>query len=94
MITAHGKTFEIRYGYYEETDRHAKYNDPIEIYPNFIKTPVYTDDGVPFATATQDACEHFSGERNEDSMCSECPYYRKCEELLGICTRNTRKQTA
>ena len=85
VITAHGKTFEIRYGYYEEIDRYSKYNDPIEIYPNFRKDPVYTDDGTPFATAMQDICKHFSGVKDEDSTCYHCSYYKKCEELLGIC---------
>lgn len=85
VITTHGKTFEIRYGYYEEIDRYSKYNDPIEIYPNFVKNPVYTDDGIPFATAMQDACKHFKGEKDADSTCYQCSYYEKCEELLGIC---------
>ena len=85
VFTAYGKTFEIRYGYYEEIDRHSKYNDPIEIYPNFIDNPVYTDDGIPFTTAMQDPCKYFKGQKDEDSTCYHCSYYEKCEELLGIC---------
>ena len=56
VITAHGKTFELYYGYYEEIDRHSKYNEPMEIYPNFLENPVYTDDGIPFVTAMQKHC--------------------------------------
>jgi len=86
VITAHGKSFEIRYGYYEEIDRHSRYPEPIEIYPNFIEQPVYTDEGIPFVTAMQTPCGHFKGEPDEDNTCYECSHYEKCEELLGICT--------
>ena len=40
-----GKVFDLRYGYYEEKDRRGP---PDIIYPNFIKEPVYTQDGIPF----------------------------------------------
>ena len=86
VIKAYGKTFELRYGYYEEMDRYSKYNDPVPIYPNFIENPVYTDEGIPFATATQDPCKHFDGNRDQDSTCYNCSYYNKYEELLGTCT--------
>jgi hypothetical protein len=95
VITAYGKTFELYYGYYEEIDRHSKYNAPVELYPNFIKTPVYTDEGVPFATAMQKPCKHFKGAPDEDNTCYQCGYYEKCEELLGICKcRARRKKTS
>ena len=84
-ITAFGKTFEIYYGYYEEKDRYSQYNEPMEIYPNFINEPVYTDEGMPFATAMQKQCEHFKGEPDEDNTCYQCAYFEKCEELLGVC---------
>ena len=86
VLTVHGKEFPLYYGYYEEKDRYSKYNDPVEIYPNFIACPIYTDDGIPFATAMQDICKHFNGTKDEDSTCFHCSYYKKCEELLGICT--------
>ena len=85
-ISAHGRVFRLYYGYYEENDRYSKYNEPVELYPDFIKNPVYTDEGVPFATAMQDPCQFFKGKRDEDSTCYHCSYYNKCEELLGICT--------
>ena len=91
VITAHGKTFELYYGYYEEIDRHSKYNEPRELYPNFLENPVYTDDGVPFITAMQKTCKHFKGEVDEDNTCYQCKYYEKCEELLGVCRCKERK---
>ena len=91
-ITAHGKTFELYYGYYEEIDRQNPNVAPMEIYPNFLKTPVYTDDGVPFVTAMQKTCEYFKGEVDEDNTCYQCGYYEKCEELLGVCKCRLRQK--
>ncbi|MBE6757146.1 MAG: hypothetical protein E7552_01175 [Ruminococcaceae bacterium] len=84
-IRLYGKTFELRYGFYEECDRHTPYAEPVAIYPDFIKQPQYTHEGLPFVTEMQAPCEHFDGRKNEDSGCGECIFYRCCEELLGIC---------
>ena len=92
VITAYGKTFELYYGYYEEIDRHSQYNDPREIYPNFLEIPVYTDEGVPFATAMQKSCKHFKGVSDEDNTCYQCGYYEKFEELLGVCKCKARRK--
>lgn len=86
IIHLHGRTFEIRYGFYEECDRHTKYAEPIEIYPDFLKEPQFTDDGLAFVTAVQAPCEYFSGKKNENSTCEECSYYHHGEELIGICS--------
>lgn len=85
VITAYGKNFEIYYGYYEEMDRYSQYNEPMEIYPDFIKCPVYTEEGNPFVTAMQKPCENFGGVPDVDNTCYQCSHYKKCEELLGIC---------
>lgn len=86
VIHLHGTTFEIRYGFYEECDRHNRFAEPMEIYPDFIKRPQHTDDGVPFVTAIQTPCPHFTGNKDENSSCEECAYYQHGDELLGICT--------
>ena len=39
IITLGGKSFEIKYGYYEDYERNM--GDPIPIYPDFIKAPCY-----------------------------------------------------
>ena len=94
IIHLQGKTFEIRYGFYEERDRHSQYAEPMEIYPDFIKEPQYTQEGIPFVTAFQSPCDYFIGKLNENSTCEECESYRHGEELIGLChcSRN-RKQT-
>ena len=95
VIQLHGKSFEIRYGFYEECDRYSQFAEPMEIYPDFLRSPQYTDDGEPFATAIQSPCEYFEGKRNENSTCEECGYYQQGEELLGICIcRQKRREQA
>ena len=87
-ITLHGKTFELRYGYYEDFERDG--GEPIPIYPDFKKAPLFTDGGFPFVTAMQEPCEHYTGESG-DPCCHECLFYKTGEELLGICTQEKNK---
>ena len=84
-VTTYGKTFELRYGYYDDDDR--KWGEPDIIYPDFIKEPLYTEDGEPFVTLVQDACDNFVGKecKNSDSTCGECELFEKGEEWFGIC---------
>lgn len=91
VIEYMGHRFDIRYGYYEERDRRF---EPMAIYPDFLQHPVYADDGTPFATAIQQPCVQFKGKRDENSTCEDCSYYRKCEELIGICTCSKNKRPA
>lgn len=93
IIRLYGKTFEIRYGFYEECDRHTLFAEPMEIYPDFVKEPQYTEDGIPFVTAIQGPCENFSGRMDDNSACEDCSFYRSGEELLGICTNPNRKRS-
>ena len=85
IIQLFGKTFEIRYGFYEERDRHTPYAEPIAIYPDFEKEPLHTDDGTPFVTEMQSPCACFIGKMDENSVCGDCSYYRRGDELLGTC---------
>jgi len=87
VITTFGKTFELKYGYYEECDRQSPLCRPVVIYPDFIKEPVYTDDGTPFVTMVQDACKSYMGEtkRTPDTTCAECKYFERGEDWIGIC---------
>ena len=93
IIETHGKTFQIYYGYYDESDRQNPYVEPMEMYPNFTLFPVYTEDGVPFVTAMQPLCEHFKGDADEDNTCYQCAFYERCEELLGLCRCEARRNT-
>ena len=40
VLEVYGHTFELRYGYYEERERAR--GEPIPIYPDFKKHPLYT----------------------------------------------------
>ena len=83
VIELHGVTFEIRYGYYEEIDRRY---EPMEIYPDFIKNPVFTNDGCPFVTLMQEPCKYFKGAGKElDRDCSNCKYMERGDELIAVC---------
>lgn len=82
-IHLHGVTFEILYGYYEEIDRTG---EPVQIYPDFLKTPTYTPDGSPFVTLMQDTCQFYKPRRHStEPDCSTCQYLERGEELIGIC---------
>lgn len=90
-VNLFGKTFKLVYGYYEDFERESSDSEPIPIYPDFIKNPLYTEDGIPFVTAMQDICEHYVGIRDGDS-CAECIHFQKCEELFGLCDCSKRRK--
>lgn len=91
-LTIHGKTFKLLYGYYESFERESAFNDPMPIYPDFIKTPHYTAEGKPLVTAMQDICQFFNGKNDEDSSCSDCLFFQKEEELFGVCNCSHNRQ--
>lgn len=84
-IDLHGTNFKIKYGYYDDKDRHSKYNEPIPIFPDFIKNPMYTNKGQPFVTHMQDKCIHYIGDESADS-CYKCKHFVKGIDLIGICS--------
>lgn len=90
IVNIKGKIFELRYGYYEEIDRAS--GEPDVIYPDLIREPQYTEDGLPIVTLMQDACRHFIGNKNDESDCSQCAYFERCEDLFGICRCPTAKK--
>lgn len=94
VVTTYGKTFELRYGYYDERDRQSPLCEPAIIYPDFVKEPLFTEDGAPFVTMVQDACAHYrgSGKRTPDTTCAECQHFDQGEEWFGICTCNHNRR--
>ncbi len=88
----YGHEFEIFYGYYEDIERENPLIDPMPIYPDFLKEPQYTTDGLPFVTKMQDACEYYIGKQKICKECAECEYYKHGEELIGVCTNPNRKE--
>ncbi|MBE5816130.1 MAG: hypothetical protein E7315_00200 [Clostridiales bacterium] len=89
-----GKCFEIRYGFYEECDRHTPLAEPVAIYPDFTKKPEYTNEGQPFVTEMQTLCSCFDGVRDQNSVCGDCIHYKKGDELIGICTCEENKKAS
>lgn len=84
VIEAHGETFPLYYGYYEDRDSHTC--DPMPIYPDFERSPRYTRHGLPFVTKMQDSCSSYRGRAGDECECADCEYFSHCEELLGVCT--------
>lgn len=87
IVTTFGKTFELRYGYYDERDRQSPLCAPAVIYPDFLKEPLYTASGEPFVTMMQDVCSHYYGDGppTPDTTCAECRHFARGEEWFGIC---------
>lgn len=77
-------TFEIRYGYYEDYERENELCEPVPIYPDFLKTPAYTENGYPFVTKMQELCG-FGSSKFKEGCCADCPHYRHGEDMIGIC---------
>lgn len=80
-----GHSFTIRYGYYDERERHT--TDPIPVYPCFLTNPHYTEEGYPLVTRIQDACEHYLTEEEEagDGWCADCLHCSDGPGEIGIC---------
>ena len=91
IVELHGRTFSLYYGYYEECDRQNPLCEPIPIYPDFVKEPIYTKEGYPFATDMQDVCQHFNG-KAQDDCCYGCLYYERGHEFIGVCRCERNRQ--
>ena len=77
-----GRIFHLYYGYYEEFER--EHHEPMPIYPDLIKNPEYTQEGIPIVTAMQDACPYYRGTADGE-CCHECAHFLQGEELFGLC---------
>ncbi len=86
-----GKNFRLVYGYYEDFERESRHNEPMPIYPDFIKEPHFTEEGIPLVTAMQNICRYYSGKPEGDS-CVDCIYFHKSEELFGLCSCPKNRQ--
>lgn len=92
VLNISGRNFKLYYGYYEECERENPAVEPMPIYPDFIKSPEYTDSGQAFVTKMQDACKHYKGKADKFSECAECQYYSHGDDLIGICTCQQNKK--
>ena len=90
IISIFGHTIEIRYGYYEERER-ERGEEPVPIYPDFKKHPLYTYEGYPLVTQMQELCEHGTS-MFIDGCCVDCAFFCECTDLIGYCKNNKNKQ--
>ena len=91
VVSVGGHSFTIRYGYYDESERHNA--DPIPIYPCFISDPHYTREGHPLVTRIQDACEHYMSEEDTgDGWCADCIHCAGSHFEIGICQCEHRRK--
>lgn len=60
----------------------------MEVYPDFIKDPVYTPEGHPIMLTLEDACA-FGEKKNANEPlvdCGSCRFYRQMQNtLIGVC---------
>ncbi len=88
-----GYTYEILYGYYEENERGRV--EPLPIFPDFRKKPVYTADGYPLAALIHSACQYYKSDRAKpENHCGDCIHYSDPKQEIAICKRQRRCKEA
>ncbi len=90
VIDVDNKTFEIHYGYYEESERDKV--EPLPVFPDLKKNPVYTADGKPIVTAIQEPCEYYApkSEERSEEWCGDCISYLNRDKEISICGHTER----
>ncbi len=93
VYTVSGYTFEIRYGYYEENERGRV--EPLPIFPDFRKSPVYTSEGYPLASLIHAACNHYKSIKSKpEHYCGDCVYYAEPRDEVSVCRCEKRRNIA
>ena len=85
-------TFEIRYGFYEENERGRV--EPLPVFPDLVKDPVYTHSGFPVAALIQPACEYYKPRRENfpEYSCGDCISYDSGKAEMGRCVCPMRRR--
>ena len=94
IIVLDGHTIELRYGYYADFERQS--GEPVIIYPDLIKNPLYTNDGKPLVTAVQDTCEYYTGPKysQKEFCCSDCTHYDSTNLEIGMCQHHSKRKSS
>ena len=84
-----GATLTIPLRYDEDSGRY------MEVYPDFIKDPVYTPEGNPIMLTLEDACAF--GEKKDANEplvdCGSCRFYRQLPNaLIGVCGHEKKRK--
>ena len=90
-VVVDGIRFDILYGYYEDFERKAC--DPIPVYPDLEKNPVYTNHGYRIVTQIQSPCNWFTkrDRKCDDEWCRSCKYFEDEHKLIGVCRNINNK---
>ncbi len=85
VIEVDNNTFQILYGYYEESERDRV--EPLPVFPDLKENPVYTSDGKPIVTAIQEPCEYYisKNENRSEEWCGDCISYLDADKEISIC---------
>ncbi len=90
-VSCYGHSLELRYGYYEESDRIN--GEPVVLYPDLKNNPVYTEKGYPLVTAIQIPCKFYEATDSSapEDCCSDCIFYGDSRNEIDICLCESRK---
>lgn len=84
VLSVDGRTFEIRYGYYEDFERDG--SAPIPIYPDLEKSPVYGESSKYIVTFMQEPCVHYEPRvENAEPYCGCCKHYPNNKQMINAC---------
>ena len=84
VLSVDGRTFEIRYGYYEDFERDG--SAPIPIYPDLEKSPVYGESSKYIVTFMQEPCTHYEPRvENAEPYCGCCKHYPNNKQMINAC---------
>ncbi len=87
-----GFFFEIRYGYYKENERGRV--EPLPIFPDFRKNPVYTADGYMLASLIHSACQHYESIKPKPELnCGDCIHYSDHKNEIAVCKCDKRRKS-
>lgn len=85
--------FEIRYGYYEESERGRV--EPLPVFPDLMCAPLFTETGQPIVTLLQKPCVYYTPNQpaRRELWCGDCLHYSGGREEIGFCRCPARKST-
>ncbi len=87
-----GLFFEIRYGYYKEDERGRV--EPLPIFPDFRKNPVYTVDGYMLASLIHSACPYYESIKQKPELnCGDCIHYSDHKSEIAVCKCDKRRKS-
>ncbi|NMP38065.1 MAG: hypothetical protein GX051_08120 [Clostridiales bacterium] len=96
VFTVAGHTITVYYGYMDERDRETELiqgDNIVPVTPDFLKNPLYDENGAPLVTDIQDTCEFYAPESPEEpeEWCRDCKYFPPDKPKIGVCLCENRR---